>query len=289
MVKLSIVIVNYNAGDFLATCLKSLEKVKEEVKFETWLVDNDSTDGSFEDAKKNFKIKIIKNEKNIGFGSANNIVLRQIKTEYILLLNPDSEVLPGTLKYMIQFMDENKDVGVATCRVEKEDGSLDLASHRGFPTPWASFLHFALKDDSIYHLTRSDMTKPHEIDAVAGAFFLTRKLVLDKVGLFDEDYFMYAEDIDLCFRIKQKGFKVMFVPEIKIIHHKGISSGLKKHTQHLTTATPETRQKMTGYFYSTMKIFYKKHYAKNNLFLVNWLVYLGINLKWWLAKRKLTV
>lgn len=290
MVKLSIVIVNYNAGDYLNNCLTSLEKVRGEISFDVWIVDNASKDDSLETAEKNFpNVKYIKNDDNLGFGKANNIALRQIKTEYILLLNPDSEVLPGTLKYMVKYMDENPKVSVATCRVEKEDGSLDWASHRGFPTPWASFLYYFLKDDTLYHLTNRDFKNDHEVDAVAGAFFITRKDVLEKVGLFDEDYFLYAEDLDLCYRIKQLGYKVMYVPEVKIIHHKGISSGLKKHSQEISTASLQSRKRAFNSFYETMIIFYKKHLAKKYPFLINWLVYLGINLKWWLAKRRMTV
>lgn len=290
MAKLSIIIVNYNAGDFLNECLGSLEKARDEISFDVWVVDNASGDDSLKNAEKKFPdFKYIKNSENLGFGKANNIALKQIKTEYILLLNPDSEVLTGTLKYMVEYMEQYSEVGVATCRVEKEDGSLDWASHRGFPTPWASFLYYFLKDDSLYHKTYQDLLKAHEVDAIAGAFFITRKSVLDKVGLFDEDYFLYAEDLDLCFRIKQAGFKVMYVPDVKIIHHKGISSGLKKHSQEISTASLESRKRAFNSFYETMIIFYRKHLSQKYPFFINWLVYLGINLKWWLAKRKMTV
>src|SRR3989344_6490418 len=206
---LSIVIVNFNAGDFLQNCLQSLEKVREDTLFDVWVVDNASQDGSIEKAKQKFtQNHYIENKENLGFGKANNIALRQIKTEYVLFLNPDAKVLDKTLEFMLNYLDENPDVGAATCKVEKMDGSLDWASHRGFPTPWASFMFF-LGDDSLYHLTEHDLTKAHEVDAISGAFFMTRKSVLDKVGLFDEDYFMYGEDIDLCFRIKEAGYKVM--------------------------------------------------------------------------------
>lgn len=288
--KLSVVIVNFNSGDFLLKCLSSLKKVEDEISADIWMVDNASMDDSLEEVKNKFpKLNYIENKENLGFGKANNLALKKIKTENILLLNPDSEVLPGTLKYMVDYIENHPEVGVATCRVEKEDGSLDLATHRGFPTPWASFLYFILKDDSLYHLTGNDMKKDHEVDAVAGAFFLTRKSVLDKVGLFDEDYFLYAEDLDLCYRIKNAGFKIMYVPEVKIIHHKGISSGIKKHSQGVTTATDESRRKALNSFYETMKIFYRKHLEKNYPFFINWLVYFGIDFKWWLAKRKMVV
>ncbi len=288
--RLTISIVNYNAGDYLLRCLESIEKVSDEVSLKVVVVDNDSKDDSIERAQKKFKdVEFILNKENVGFGKAHNQVLKKLDTEYVLIFNPDCQLEKGTLKYMIQFMDENQNVGVSTSKLEKENGEMDIASHRGFPTPWASFKYYFLKDDSLYHLTDRDMTKTHEVDAVVGAFFLTRKSVLDKVGCFDEDYFMYAEDLDLCLRIKKAGFKVMYVPEVKTLHHKGISTGIKQLTAEQSKASLETRRKMTGYFYSTMKIFYKKHYAKKYPFFINWLVYLGIDTKWFLARRKFTV
>lgn len=290
MKKLTISIVNYNAGEYLLSCLESLEKVRGEVEFDVYVIDNASTDGSLEKVKNQFPdFNYISNKENLGFGKAQNLVLKKAKTPYVLTLNPDSEIPPGTLSFMLDFMDKNPDVGVSSPRIEKADGSLDIASHRGFPTPWASFLYFFLKNDRLYHLTDRDMTKTHEVDAVVGAFMLMRKAVLEIVGYFDEDYFLYGEDIDLCFRIKQAGFKIMYVPEVKILHVKGVSSGIKKHSQENTSASASTKNLSLNYFYKTMTIFYKKHYAKNYPFFFNWLVYSGINLKLFLAKRKLTV
>lgn len=289
MAKLSIVIVNYNAGEHLLKCLDSIEDVKDEVNLAVVVVDNASVDDSIEKAEKRFKdIVFIKNQDNLGFGKANNQFLEKLETPYVLILNPDTVLEKGILSSMISYMDENPNVGASTCKIVFENGAVDLTAHRGFPTPWASFLYF-MGDDSLYHLSKKDMSKPHEVDAISGAFFLTRKSVLDKVGIFDEDYFMYAEDIDLCFRIKKAGFKIMYLPQVQVLHIKGVSSGLKKHSQKLTTADIETKKRSYDYFYSTMKIFYQKHYENVYPFFVNWLVYLAINAKWWLAKRKLTV
>jgi GT2 family glycosyltransferase len=146
-----------------------------------------------------------------------------------------------------------------------------------------------LGNDSLYHLTDRNLEEIHEVDAITGAFFFTRKSVFEKVGYFDEDYFMYAEDIDLCYRIKKAGYKIMYIPKVSVLHSKGVSSGLKKHSQNISQANLETRKRSLNYFYKTMKIFYKKHYEKSYPFFINWLVYLGINLRWFLAKRKLTV
>lgn len=290
MNKLTISVVNYNTGDYLSKCLLSIERVRDEAAIDVYIVDNASIDDSFERARKKYpKNHYIKNEVNLGFGKAHNQVLKINKNEFILILNPDSEIKKGDLKTMLSIMESDVRIGAASPEIILSNGEVDLTAHRGFPTPWASFRYYILGDDSLYHLTQKDMHVTHEVDAITGAFFLTRKSVLEKVGYFDEDYFMYAEDIDLCFRIKKAGYKVVYVPEIKVLHYKGISTGLKKHSQHQTSATVETRKKMTDYFYHTMKIFYKKHYEKKYPFFINWMVNLAINFKWLLAKRKLTV
>lgn len=280
MKKLTVSIVNYNAGEYLINCLKSLRKASKDLDFDVYVVDNDSKDGSFEKAKKEYKeFSFIKNKKNIGFGAAHNIVLKKANTPYLLTLNPDSEVKEGVLEYMYEFMEKNPDVAVSTCRIEKLDGSLDIASHRGFPTLKASFMYFFLKNDKLYHLTDRDMTKVHDIDSAVGAFMFMRKSVLEKIGYFDEDYFLYAEDIDLCFRAKEAGFRVMYVPDVVITHIKGVSSGIKKESRQISDANINTQNNSINYFYDTMKIFYKKHYAKNYPELVNKTVYFGIDMK----------
>jgi GT2 family glycosyltransferase len=290
MKKLTISIVNYNAGEYLIRCLSSLEKIRNELDFDVWVVDNASIDGSIDKAKKEFpQFNFVINKENLGFGKAHNLVLKKAETPYVLTLNPDCEVLPKTLKFMVDYMDRNPSVGISTSKIEKADGSLDIASHRGFPTPWASFLYFFLKNDKLYHLSDRPMDQIHEIDSGVGAFLLIRNSVLGKIGYFDEDYFLYAEDIDLCFRVKKAGFKVMYVPDVKIIHVKGISSGIKAHSKSSSNASSTTRNLAMDYFYKTMIIFYKKHYARNYPFFLNWIVYLGVNSKWWLARRSKTV
>lgn len=288
--KLSVVILNFNSGNFLLNCLKSLDKISGEANLDIWVGDNASSDDSLKKAKEKFpSINYIENSENYGFTKGNNILLKHVKAEYILILNPDSKVLPGTIRRMIEYMEDNQNVGAASCRVERENGQIDWASHRGIPTPWASFKYYFLKDDSSYHLTNRNMDLPHEVDSITGAFFLTRKNILDQVGLFDEEYFMYGEDLDLCFRIKRAGFKIMYVPDVKIIHYKGVSSGIKKDSGHITTANLESKKRSINAFYEAMIIFYRKNLQKSYPFFVNWLVYLGINLKWIMAKRKLHV
>lgn len=286
---LTIITVNYNAGEVLLEELDSIREVKDEASLTVWVVDNASSDDSLTLAKRKYpEVNFIENRENIGFGRANNQAIERVKSEYVLFLNPDARLEKGVLSSMLDYMESDLSVGAATCEIVFENRKVDLTAHRGFPTPWASLLYM-LGNDSLYHLSGRVMDEPHEVDAISGAFFLTRKSVLEDVGMFDEDYFMYAEDIDLCYRIKQSGKKIMYLPKIKIIHKKGVSSGIKKHSSDLTQATIESKTRAFNAFYETMKIFYKKHYAQKYPFFINWLVYLGINLRWWLAKRKMTV
>lgn len=287
---LSIVILNHNTGNFLVECLRSLAQVRDEINLDIWVVDNASEDESLKLAQKYFPgLNYIVSGENLGFARGNNLALKQVKTEYILILNPDTKILPGTLPRVVNYLEEHSKTGAVSCRVELADGSVDWASHRGFPTPWASFLYYFLKDDKLYHLSDRSMEEVHEVDAISGSFFLTRKSVLDKVGLFDEDYFMYAEDLDLSFRIKKVGLEIVYIPDVKIIHYKGVSSGLKEHSQQISQATIESKLRALNAFYETMIIFYQKNLAASYPFFVNRLVTWGINLKWLLAKRKLLV
>lgn len=310
---LSIIILNYNTKDQLRDCLKSIiwlyrepEIVEEtegpkKLEAEIIVVDNNSTDGSVEMIEKEFpQIKLIKNQQNLGFAAGNNIGIKQAHGEYILLLNPDTIVPHNTLADMIEFMEKNPRFAASTCLVELNNGEIDWASHRGFPTPWASLTYFlGLEKLDIlpkifgqYHQTWQDLSQPHEIDACSGCFMLVRREAINEVGLLNEDYFIYAEDIDWCYRFKEAKWHVAFNPVVKITHLKGVASGLKPETQEITTADLATKIKMTEYFFDTMKIFYQKHYESKYPGIVTSLVYLLVNLmkkyKIWKLKRNQT-
>jgi GT2 family glycosyltransferase len=285
--RVTVSIVNYNAGDYLLECLRSLRELRDEADLDIWVVDNASVDQSITKAKSGFpEVTMIENSENRGFGSAQNQVLRQNANEYVLILNPDVRLETGTLRTIVDFARDHPDAGAVTGRVVLPDGQVDLAAHRGFPTPWASFKYFFLRDDSLYHLTGRDLDSVHEVDAISGAFIFTRKSVLDRVGLFDEDYFMYAEDIDLCYRIKRAGFKVFYLPHAAVYHYRGISSGLKSHPAHASAATPETSEQALDAFYASMRIFYGKHLARSYPLPVNLAVYAAIGTRRWLAKKR---
>lgn len=289
MKNLSIIILNFNSGDYLSKCLESVRLVMDEANISTIVIDNNSTDDSLSLAQRKFKeIKFIKNQENLGFSKAYNQVLKITKDEFILLLNPDCILESGIIKKILEDFENDSKIGAGTGKIILPNGQVDLTAHRGFPTPWASFL-YALGDDSLYHLTSKNTDSVHEVDAISGAFFMTKKSVLGKTGYLDEKFFLYGEDIDLCLRIKSKGYKIIYDPEIKITHYKGISSGLKEHSQEFTEANSATRARALNAFYEAMLIFYGKHYEKKYIFLINWLVYLGIYLRWGYAKFKTTV
>lgn len=279
--KLSIIIINYNTKDYLRQVLQSIEQSIDRLDKEVIVVDNGSTDGSLDIIPS--WVKLIKNNHNLGFSAANNLGLKQARGEYILFLNSDTQVMPDTLQIMINFMDQYQKVGVSTCRVELPNGQIDPASHRGFPTPWAALTYFLGLEKlfphsrlfSQYNQSWQDLSTIHQIDSPAGAFFLTRKKILDQIGGFDERFFMYAEDLDLSLRIKQAGWKIMYVPFTRIIHHK------KKSGRH--SADPHLRRITSQHFFTTMKLFYDKHYRDKYPQPIYWLVLLGI---WLVSKLK---
>ncbi len=278
---LSIIIVNYNTKELLTQCLKSVLVSKMAAySMEIIVVDNSSTDGSAETVKKNFSnVKIIQLSENAGFSAGNNAGVKKAGGAYVLLLNSDTKVNADTLKNMIDFMKEHPDVGAATCKLLLPDGAMDPACHRGFPTPWASFTYFSglerlFPQSSFfgqYHQGFKDLTKPHEIDSPSGAFFLVRRNVIDKVGLLDEDFFMYGEDLDWAYRIHEAGWKIYFNPEVSTLH-------LKKQSGR-ANADAEIRANTRQYFFDTMELFYKKHYAHRYSWLVTQLVFTGIKIR----------
>ncbi len=286
--KLSIVIVNYNAGDILIKCLNSLEYLVQQnpsLETEVFVVDNNSSDSTIEKIQKDMSwVKLFVNQENLGFSKANNIAIKQSKGEYVLLLNPDTIVPKDTLEIMVKFMEDNSAVGVSTCKIELAKGGLDSACHRGFPTPWSSFTYFSGLTQLFpksqlfggYHLTYLPLDQPHEIDTPSGCFYLVRRKVIEQVGLLDENYFLYSEDVDWSYRIKQAGWKIFYYPQVKIIHYKGMSSGIKSDTSKISKAKKDTRSLAVNAFYDAMCLFYRKHLRKNYPFFISWLVYLCI-------------
>lgn len=293
MIDLSIIIVSYNTKEFLKKCLLSIAQHKpNKFTVEVIIVDNHSTDGSSNLVKKEFpKVVLIENEKNLGFSKANNRGIQKAKGRYILFLNPDTELSQNVISEMVAFMDKNREVGAATCKILMPNGKMDEACHRGFPTPWRAFSYFLGLSKlfprsrlfSSYTLGWKNFEKIHKIDACAGAFMMVRRKAGEEIGWWDENYFWYGEDLDFCYRLKEKGWEIDFVPTVSILHYKGVSAGIRNNSKHLTTADRETRRRATIARFEAMRIFYKKHYQKLYPRILTKLVYRGISLKEWLV------
>ncbi|MGB9706634.1 MAG: glycosyltransferase family 2 protein [Microgenomates group bacterium] len=298
-IDLSVIILNYNTKDLLKDCLRSIRNSQLAISnYEVMVVDNVSTDGSVEMVKKEFPwVKLIVSKKNLGFAGGNNLGVCQAKGRYILFLNPDTIVMPNTFREMIKFMDSHPNVGAATCKIELPTGKLDEACHRGFPTPWSAFCHFSgleklfpkSKIFAGYILGWKPLGKIHEIDSGTGAFLLVRRKVGEALGWWDEDYFWYGEDLDFCYRIKKAGWKIYYVPKVKIIHYKGVSSGIRKESQQIAKVKKETKIRTIKASTQAMRIFYKKHYFNKYPRFLTWLVLRGIDVLEKIRLKKLSI
>lgn len=263
---LSIVILNFNTVALTRTCLETVfASDLGSFRMEVIVCDNGSTDGSVEMIQHEFpQALLIENKHNLGFAAGNNPGLKRAKGRYVLLLNSDTEVPKDTLRVMIRFMDENSECGAATCKVVLADGNLDWACHRGFPTPWAAFTYVSKLEKLFpktrlfgeYHQGYKDVNTVHEVDCITGAFFLVRRDVIQSVGLLDEEYFMYGEDIDWAYRIRKAGWKIMFNPTVSILHKKKQSG--RSHADDKRKVTTEI------YFHTYNRLFYKKHYEQHH-------------------------
>ncbi|MEE0902047.1 MAG: glycosyltransferase family 2 protein [Methanobrevibacter sp.] len=266
---LSVVIVNYQTFEMTKNTINSILEHSYPFSYEIIVVDNASSDDSLSRLQEYFKdkVKFISSSENNGFAAGNNQALRQVNSDYVLLLNSDTIVWENTLENIYAYMENHEDVGACGCRVRLEDGQLDKACKRSFPNVKNSFFRLFhiptnSKDDN-YNLTDLADDGIYEIDCLTGAFMFMRKSALDEVGLLDETFFMYGEDIDLCYRIKQGGWKIVYYGESSITHLKGASSKKQKN-------------KLIYEFYRAMYIYYKKHHAKESFFLTNIVVYIGI-------------
>jgi GT2 family glycosyltransferase len=286
---LSIIIVSYNTKEFLKGCIESIYKTTKNINFEIIVVDNASTDQTSELLKKlkTENLQLIENKENLGFSKANNIGVKKASGRYLLFLNPDIEVHENTFEGMVKFMDEHEDAGAATCKLVMPNGQIDDASHRGEPTPWNAFTHFSglsklfgkTKLFSGYNLGYLNLNVTHEVEALAGAFMLVRKRAGEEAGWWDEDYFFYGEDLDFCYLLREKGWRIYYVPEYSVLHYKSVSSGIKKVSKDITTANKDTRVRSQQERFRAMRLLYKKHYEKKYPWIVTRLVYMGISLK----------
>ena len=250
--KLSVIIVNYNVRQYLTACLDSVAIALEGIESEVFVVDNNSTDDSVEVIRQNYPwVHLIINKENQGFSKANNIAIRETNGEYVLLLNPDTKVGENTLKGVIEFMDSHHEAGAAGVKMHNADGTLAPESRRAIPTPMVAarkMLGFTKR----YYMSQLSWDKPGQIQVVSGAFMMLRRKAIDQIGMLDEDFFMYGEDIDLSFRLLKCGWQNWYLP-FDIIHYKGQS-------------TQKSDFRYVHVFYQAMLIFFRKHYNHLSIF-----------------------
>lgn len=250
--KLSVVIVSYNVRALLTACIDSVVKAAEGIDTEVFVVDNDSADDTVEVIARDYPwVHLIDNKENLGFSKANNMAIRQSAGEYVLLLNPDTVVAEGTLRGAVAFMDQHPEAGGAGVRMHNADGTLAPESRRAVPTPFVAarkMLGFSKR----YYMSHLPWDKPGKIEVVSGAFMLLRRKAIDQVGLLDEDFFMYGEDIDLSYRLLQGGWQNWYLP-LDIVHYKGQS-------------TQKSDFRYVHVFYQAMLIFFRKHYSHLSFF-----------------------
>lgn len=253
MLKLSIVIVSWNTRDLLKACLASIFAHPPQAAFDVWVVDNDSQDGSVAVVREQFpSVKLIENEENVGFAQANNQAITRCQGEYVLLLNPDTEVKPGALTALVTFLDENPAVGAAGSRLLNPDGTLQPSCH---PAPtlsrelWRLFHLDAIRPYGRYDMHAWETSRPREVDVLQGAALAIRKNILDEIGFLDGDYFMFSEEVDLCFRIQQAGWPLYWAPASRVIHYGGQS-------------TRQVAEKMFLQLYLGKLKYFRKHHGR---------------------------
>jgi GT2 family glycosyltransferase len=274
---LSVIIVNYNVRDFLENALRSVFEALRGIDGEVIVVDNASDDGSVEMVRSKFpSVSVIASPRNLGFAAGNNLALREARGRYLLLLNPDTVVQEDTFQTIVRFLDDHPEAGLAGCRILNPDGTLQPACRRSFPTPWVAFtkisglsaLYPRSRVFGRYNLGYIDAGESHEVDAISGSFMAVRREAYEQAGGLDEEYFMYGEDLDWCWKIKQAGWKVWYVAGTRIIHYKG-ESVRRSDIDEVRT------------FYHAMRIFVGKHHR--NAALGGLMLRAGITAREWVA------
>lgn len=288
MLDLSIIILTHNAHDFLKQTLNSVFSQKG-LNFEVIVVDNQSSDNSKAMVKREFPhVKWVQRHTTVGFSAGNNVGVKHAQAETILFLNPDVTFTKSTdLAKCFRKLQSDDTIGVLGPKVKLSlNNQIDETSHRGFPTPWASFTHFSrlsklfptLALFNQYTKNFLDYNQEHTIDAIGGMFMLLKRSVGESVGWWDEDYPFYGEDLDFCYRIQQAGYHNYYYPLVTVLHYKGVTTGMSEQSVAITTANKATRRQVKIWSVQAMELFYRKHYAKKNPFYLNYLVYLGIKL-----------
>lgn len=273
--ELSVIILNYNTKELLEDCLNSVKKHMDEVPMEVIVSDNASTDGSPDMIRKKFPwVKLVEGE-NEGFSKGNNRARPFVKGEMVLFLNPDTLVHENVFALTVRYLKEHKDVGVVTCKLVLPDGTMDKDIRRRFPTPSMSFNRLILGRTREYYYEYIPESATHEVDAIQGAFFLSWKKLLDKVGWFDPAYFFDGEDVDLCYQIHKEGYKLVYYPDTYITHLKGVTKGKVQKWKHKTTPAHRKKLRLAGV--ASMELFFRKNLWNKYPLWFDYFVLFGIN------------
>ncbi len=277
---LSVCIVTRQAKTLLRACLQSLYANTRLTEFEVIVVDNDSRDGTVEMLRDEFpRVRVIVNDYNAGFSVAANQALRASRSQYALLLNNDTVILPGALDRLVAFMETRPEVGIVTPKVLNRDGTMQKQCRRSLATPWDLFCYFsglaALFPQSPlfarYLVTYRDENETHAVAAVSGSCMLIRRAVIEQIGLLDEQFFAYQEDTDFCFRAARAGWQVYYYPEAQIVHYGGLGG---------SRLSP---YRSVFEWHKSYMLYYRKNLAARYVFLFNWFYYVVMILKLGLA------
>ena len=279
---ISIIIVNYSVENYLKKCIESILKYIGEIDFEIIVIDNNSTDRSVNMLRDNFKqIKLIKNKINLGFAKAVNLGLKKSKGRYVALVNPDAYFIENSFSICRVFLEENSNIGVIGCKVMNEDGTLQLSSRRNFPYIYSycfkmlgiSKIFPKNKIFSNYNQTYIDEDIIQETQSISGAFMMFEKKIIDKIGYFDERFFLYFEDTDFCFRAIKAGYKVIYYPLTKFFHYKSMSSKINNLN-------------MKNYFDDSFLLFFEKY---KEYYYYNFLTKIGLKLVVFFRKKNRSI
>lgn len=260
MHKLTIIILSYNTKELLS---ETLNLLKTPSQWQIVVVDNASTDDTLAMLSRDYpQVQVIKNDRNLGFAKANNQALKSFKSEYYLLLNSDAHITPESIVHLLEYAHKHPQVGMITPKILLPSGQLDPACHRGEPTPWRAFTYFAHLEQLFpksklfggYHQFYLDLNSTHPLEATSATALLVRSKAIDSVGLLDEQFFFYAEDLDWCKRFRDQNWHIIYYPKVSVLHLKSASGKKNKKNR-------QTAKQARYFFWSTMLQYYQKHYA----------------------------
>ncbi len=291
MPDLSVIIVSYNTRQLLDDCLASLQQAHPPAGgLELIVVDNGSADGSVEMVRQKYgRVQLVANDDNKGFSAANNQGAAVANGRYLLFLNSDTRVSHQALAEPLAYLQQNPHVGALTVRLTYPNGQRDPDNHRGFPTPWNAFCHFSGLGRLFprnplfngYFQSPADFSQTHAVDVIAGSFMMMPADLFHHISGWDETYFFYGEDIDLCYRIRQTGASIIYYPHVDVLHYKGASSGLRKESADIARPPRETRIRVAKESVRAMKLFYRKFYSQQYPRWLTGMILAAIQVRGW--------